>query len=297
MGDISQGKTLDDVYGILSKLAESQAAIAQSQASLAQSHASLAEGQAALSRGMSELVNVQKEALEAQKETAHSALSNACAAANAPPPPIMDAGSRLIGIFELLEHILLDDSVAMDVLLLAQRVNKTFNATINNSKALQQKLFFASLPVEALRGGEAPKVNPLFTKQSVLRCIPLYFDVATGRLHYTNSEELRRVRLAVDAPSSGLRSSFMTNPNGGPWVSWHFYYKELSAGSTAVGPHDLMVGSWRRMYLCQPAYPVKCTVTVLDEYDDPHSRGNIICRNTCALNDLLDVLAEKALDE
>ncbi|KAK5713974.1 hypothetical protein LTR15_010880 [Elasticomyces elasticus] len=281
MADTSQGKTLDVVHGILSKLAESHAAIAQSQASLAQSHASLAEGQAAFAHSIDKLVNVQMAALEAQKNTVHGVkemldLQKEAKAANTPPPPTMDAGSRLTGVFELLEHILLDDRVAMDILLLAQRVKKTFNATINNSKALQQKLFFISLPVDAVRDEKAPEVNPLFTKHSVLRRLPLYFDHTMERLRYVDSEELGRVRLVARTPHVHAAPFF--DRRSGPRASWSFSYNAGRDGFTAADPPPLAAGSWRRMYVSQPAWPVKCIFDVVDREKAIDIAMQIFCR-------------------
>ncbi|KAK4896063.1 hypothetical protein LTR27_005920 [Elasticomyces elasticus] len=309
MGDTSQGKTLDDVYGILNKLAESQAVVAQSQASLAQSHASLAEGQTALTHSMSELVSVQKETLEAQRETAHRAKETAYSvkemldlqkeanAANASPPPTMDAGSRLTSIFELLEYILLDDTVAMDVLLHAQRVSKTFNATINNSKLLQQKLFFA--PVEARLqdpyacvGGvsNSTAMNPLLTRPSVLERIPLFFDPSTQHLRYIQIESDKRVRLSPFAPVVHNENNWPDYTGDEP----HLYWQASHLYSEGIDLRILTAGSWRRMYFSQPPLPLLCEVYV----QPPHLcyfNGHATCGRLCTMNELLDVLAEKPL--
>ncbi|KAK4952789.1 hypothetical protein LTR10_009597 [Elasticomyces elasticus] len=286
MADTSQGKTLDDVYGIISKLAESQAMIAQSQASLAQSHASLAEGQAALSRDMSELVNVQKEALEAQKETAHSATESAHSvkesthsvkemldlqkktdAANAPQPPTMDAGSRLTRTFELLEHILLHDCVVMETVLFAQRVNKCFNATINSSKLLQQKLFFA--PVEACPQDPSAFVdgvsnsitmNPLLTRSSVLERIPLLFDPSTQHLRYIQIEDDKRVRLLPDAPVVHDENNWPDYTGDEPHLYWQVKYTASHLNCQEIDLRIFTAGSWRRMYFSQPPLPLLCEV-------------------------------------
>ncbi|KAK5745762.1 hypothetical protein LTR17_001264 [Elasticomyces elasticus] len=298
----TQGKRLDDVYGILGKLAESQAAITKTQASLA-------EGQAALARSVSELVSVQKETLEAQKEmleaekeTAHSMkemldVQKKTNAANGTPPPTMDAGSRLTGIFELLEHILLDDCVTMDILLLAQRVNKTFNATINNSKALQQKLFFAPLPANAVQEVKLLKVNPLLANGSFLGRLPLYFEPSSRRLKFFDKNESGRLRLSAGVPAIQVTRSYWSGSGYmrelSPHLYWCFFNHSTSHTSPAPDSRLLMAGSWRRMYLSQPPRPVFFDVHTSTRY--ANSRGYKICERLCTINELLDVVAENAL--
>ncbi|KAK3618557.1 hypothetical protein LTR56_024549 [Elasticomyces elasticus] len=296
MADTSQGKTLDDVYGILSKLAESQAAIAQSQASLAQSHASLAEGQAAIARSMSELVSVQKGTLEAQKETVYSVeemldLQKKANAANAPPPPTMDAGSRLTGTFELLEHILLHDCVAMETVLFAQRVNKCFNATIDNSKALQQKLFFAPLSSNAAQEAELLRVNPLFAKNSFLGRLTLYLEPSSGRLKFFDKDG--RVCLSAQAPivkDESHWSGFRVE------LSPHIYWgvaNHTALRSPGFDSRPLTAGSWRRMYLSQPPRSVFFHVQTSTMFT--FARYLAVCDRLCTMNELLDVLAAEVL--
>jgi hypothetical protein len=88
------------------------------------------------------------------------------------------AGSRITSIYELLELCLLD--LPIQDLLLAQRVNKRFNAVINTSPRLREKLFFTS----RLAFGQAfkAKLNPLVVREDVMRAIPLYFDYKEKRL-------------------------------------------------------------------------------------------------------------------
>ncbi|KAK4894928.1 hypothetical protein LTR49_028339 [Elasticomyces elasticus] len=61
---------------------------------------------------------------------------------------ISRAGEHVTNAYELLEMVLLH--LPMDTLLFSQRVNKQFQSTISDSKALQQKLFFSPLAGDLL---------------------------------------------------------------------------------------------------------------------------------------------------
>ncbi|KAK4903517.1 hypothetical protein LTR49_026858 [Elasticomyces elasticus] len=241
MADTSQGKTLDDVYGILSKLAESQGAIAQSQASLAQSHASLAEGQAAIAHSISELMDVQKEALEAQKENTKSLDKLLAVQEKRPPSPVHNAGRRLTDTYELLEKILLDEDVSMATLLFAQCVNKQFCSLIARSKGLQQKLFFApldaSLQYESASADEdldrldLPVMNPLLIRPSVLERIPLFYDPSTRKLKHSQAECCSRLRLLPNPPVFNDRND------------WSIIYMKTTSKSTLAFSLQVLGGA------------------------------------------------------
>ncbi|KAK6411217.1 hypothetical protein LTR81_014609 [Elasticomyces elasticus] len=133
----------------------------------------------------------------------------------------------------------------MQTILLAQRVNTTFLATITNSKSLQRKLFLASQPNIAPTG--TPSLNPLLGK--VLGNLPLWFNSETKNMtrlahqattHHISLEQVEVCELhqAQDGDSSRARTPLY-------YVKGMMYSRE---DSTAVLGH----GSWERMLLAQP---------------------------------------------
>ncbi|OQN97510.1 hypothetical protein B0A48_16663 [Cryoendolithus antarcticus] len=75
------------------------------------------------------------------------------------------AAAKVLGIPELLEPILIDVA-DMKTLLLARRVNKTWEAVITRSRPLQEILFF-----ERTDSGPA-RFNPLLLRRAVIKQIP-----------------------------------------------------------------------------------------------------------------------------
>ena len=151
------------------------------------------------------------------------------------------AGCRVAGIYELLELCLLE--LQVEDLLLAQRVNRRFNAIINTSPRLREKLFFTS----RLAFGNAfrAKLNPLIMREDVMRAIPLFFYHEEKRLVSCYREGFTRLY---------CRSITATTV----WVYLEFSSeKPPSSSEEAESCHQtrtLERGSWERMYVSQPGY-------------------------------------------
>lgn len=130
----------------------------------------------------------------------------------------MTACVRLIETFTLLENILL--CLPLEQILTAQKVNKTFKATIDKSTYLQQALFMAQRPTQAHGKPVIPELNPLLpfpegrsfgtfwispphciTPANIIRFPPLKRrDMAGG----SAEDMLLRIH-AVDGPRSTFR--------------------------------------------------------------------------------------------
>ncbi|KAK3619159.1 hypothetical protein LTR56_024214 [Elasticomyces elasticus] len=174
-----------------------------------------------------------------------------------------DAGPRLANTYELLEKILLDDTLPMETVFFAQRVNKQFRSLIGRSKGLQQKLFLQPIdfhPNPASRkyvplDGEV-RINPLFAKKAVYENLPLFFtspvtevatysDADTLQLHTKEPRISANVWIDDDYKIVVLDMRNMTGLDAS---------KTLSMTGEA--------SSWMRMYLTQPPIPVKCEVNL-----------------------------------
>jgi len=163
------------------------------------------------------------------------------------PSTFMDTGSgfcagcRVAGIYELLELCLLQ--LPMEDLLLAQRVNKRFNAVINTSPRLRERLFLTS----RLSFGNAfrAELNPLLMREDVMRAIPLFFDHEEKCLATCYREGFTRLY---------CRSITATTV----WVYLEFSSeKPPSSSEDAESWHQtrtLERGSWEQMYISQPGY-------------------------------------------
>ncbi|KAK4896062.1 hypothetical protein LTR27_005919 [Elasticomyces elasticus] len=243
-----QGKTLDDVYGVLNGITQSQAE---------------------LTCNVSELMNVLmdntgsvKELVATQKETN---------AAHDDPEPTSDAGVRLTDTYELLEMILLDDDLPMETVFFAQRVNTQFRDTIANSKGLQQKLFLQPMDlkpmgVSSVKGRidyDAParevRLNPLFVKKSVYESLPMFVTRSLKQLTDRNDKGTQRLQV--------LKPRVTTDPREYGYGHQKFvvfnmrHVGEYRALRTLNISRKLLAeGSWRKMYLTQPPVKVQCKI-------------------------------------
>ncbi|KAK5683609.1 hypothetical protein LTS10_005142 [Elasticomyces elasticus] len=261
-------ETLKDLSVILRQLCEGQAA-------LTHNISELVIAQKATTRSIDKLVQVQEAAIAVQNPTA--------------PRPVLDAGSRLTNTFELLEQVLLN--VDMETAFFAQRVNRSFNSTIQNSRLLQQKLYF--LPAE---DDGLPVLNPLLVKKSVMDKLPLW-RLSSGRLAYCDG--YRRVAVSVEQPQ--MVKSYDPVPSF--LVAWRMsaIYEYLSQGEEriALGP-----GSWRRMYLTQRTCMTHCTVTKIvkmvgttkADMNNTSEVGNFRIDANRTMDKILEALAEVRLD-
>lgn len=185
------------------------------------------------------------------------------------------AGSRITQIYELLELCLFD--LPIQDLLLAQRVNKRFNAVINTSPRLREKLFFTS----RLAFGQAfkAKLNPLLMRQDVMRAIPLYFDRKEKRLAGCWREGYERLWCrSVTATTVWVYLEFSDEEPDG-----RFEGEQDGTGILERG------GSWERMFLSQPSCFVSWRVRL------SRSDGEMYCgivKGARTMGSLLDGLVE-----
>lgn len=149
-----------------------------------------------------------------------------------------NAGRHITEIYELLEMCLLQ--LPIRDLLLAQQVNKRFNAVINTSPRLREKLFFTS----RLAFGNAfkAKLNPLLMREDVMQAIPLFFDHREKRLASCYREGYTRLY---------CRSITATTV----WVYLEFCDDEppSRSGEEEQSTRTLGKGSWERMFMAQPS--------------------------------------------
>ncbi|KAK5746938.1 hypothetical protein LTR17_000569 [Elasticomyces elasticus] len=213
-----------------------------------------------------------------------------------PPNVVLSPFARVIGTFELLEQILLDDEVSMQTVLFAQRVNTTFLATITNSKSLQRKLFFAPPSGTASHQGR-PILNGLLVKKSVLDHLPLWLR--------KNSESEFECRGHVASPfhivltELGVHDVPATSPDSAtlPCDRISYLNADLQTQYAGNSTHIIERGSWQRMYLTQPpcAMLIQADCSLRDPQDPARSRrtsakrfeGWSIIREPGTLSDLL----------
>lgn len=186
-----------------------------------------------------------------------------------------DAGSRITEIYELLELCLLE--LPIRDLLLAQRVSRRFNAAINTSPRLREKLFFTS----RLAFGRAftAKLNPLLVREEVMRAIPLFFDHREKRLARCYKEGYTRLY---------CRSIMATTV----WVYLEFSSDAPSSGQSGVEERPagtLERGSWERMFVSQPSCFVSWRVQLSGSVRETYSG---ILKGARTMSSLLDGLVE-----
>jgi len=149
------------------------------------------------------------------------------------------AGRHITEIYELLEMCLLE--LPIRDLLLAQRVSRRFNAVINTSPRLREKLFFTS----RLAFGNAfkAKLNPLLMRKKIMMAIPLFFDHKEKRLACCYQEGYARLY---------CRSITATTV----WVYLEFCDDGPSSSGQSGEEHAIKTlerGSWERMFISQPS--------------------------------------------
>lgn len=196
----------------------------------------------------------------------------------------LHAGSRLAGIYELLEQCLLE--LPNKDILLAHSVNKQFNAIINSSPRLQEKLFFTS----RLAFGDAfkAKLNPLIMREGTLDAIPLFFDNEKKCLAYCYQDGYRRLYCrSITATTVWVYLEFSDEPCG-------------KSGERRCQTATLEKGSWERMYLAQPSYFFSWRVQ-LSHLPEQHKAGeNVqgtysgIVKGAKTMGSLLDGLVDSS---
>lgn len=141
------------------------------------------------------------------------------------------ASSKVFAIPELLEKILMDLGIR-ELLVNAQRVDKTWHATIKGSKKLQQALFLEPIPLETIHGTRRWSVKE-----------------SEGTLYLSTNA----LESGIDVLKKNmLKASIVVNP-----LTWYMphnvdCYEPLPTRQIAKCAPN---ASWRRMLLTQP--PVK----------------------------------------
>lgn len=107
---------------------------------------------------------------------------------------------RALAIPELLEQVLLN--LPVKDILLAQRVNRGFKATIDGSKKLQQALFFSPEPASV-----SPTLNPLLSSKCSLRKIALDLRNSGFPFNIVQYEASTRTGYSTRTTASQLRAS------------------------------------------------------------------------------------------
>ena len=184
------------------------------------------------------------------------------------------AGRHIAEIYELLELCLLE--LPIQDLLLAQRVNKRFNAVINTSPRLREKLFFTS----RLVFGDAfkAKLNPLILREDVLRKVPLWFDHGEKRL--------------VGCWREGCTRLFWREVRATTvWVYLEFGDEQPPGRLPEEGQSTgiLERGSWERMFISQPSYFVSWRLRLSGTGGETYSG---IVKGARTMGELIDGLVE-----
>ncbi|KAK3615144.1 hypothetical protein LTR22_027545 [Elasticomyces elasticus] len=160
------------------------------------------------------------------------------------PASELNAGSRLTNTSELLEMLLIE--LPNDAVLIAQRVNRQFKFVIAKSRQLQQKLFFKNDPLSSPLANII--LNPVLDIESVLYCLPIYYDQDNLSLAYCGKAGRRRLycrsmKLSRDQNKGQARIDLDFAEGG-----FDVMLRRL--------PEREGVGSWKRMYVTQPSCDV-----------------------------------------
>lgn len=188
------------------------------------------------------------------------------------------AGRHITEIYELLEMCLLE--LPIRDLLLAQWVNKRFNAVIDASPRLREKLFFTS----RLAFGNAfkAKLNPLIMREEVMRAMPLFFDDKEKRLACYYQEGYTRLY---------CRSITATTV----WVYLEFCDDEPSSSGqngAELAIKTLERGSWERMFIAQPSCFVNWRVRLSGPVEEKYSG---IVKGARTMGSLLDGMVDSVM--
>lgn len=168
-------------------------------------------------------------------------------------PSTLDAGSRVIKTFELLEKILL--LLPLQQCLLSQRISCQFKEVIHSSLPLRRKLFLTTSPA-------IPTTPKDIQINSLLRCagLPIFQDTLTHRLHYMPRHD--RTRLIIHT------LAILTDPQTGE-VYLHMAFRPCikvawaESGMFKLPDREsrlMGAGSWKGMALTQPPVGVRWCV-------------------------------------
>ncbi|KAK5746906.1 hypothetical protein LTR17_000537 [Elasticomyces elasticus] len=242
----------------------------------------LCDGQAALAHGISELVSAQKDTTSSIEKLVAMKQEAIVARPSLGTRPTLDAGQRLTNTYELLEQILLHTDMA--TVFFAQRVNTSFQDTINNSRVLQQKLFFAPLPANG--SYQEAQLNPLLVKKEVLERLPFFYcGYGINEMQYAPRWPGERLR-----PDMPVITHSGTDEDAADGMDW-----ELSVWSGLEITEVLGAGSWRRMLLTQPACIASFAIRSDNSYD-PNSRSRATISTEHVMDKFIDALVDAELE-
>ncbi|KAK4913736.1 hypothetical protein LTR49_017993 [Elasticomyces elasticus] len=155
------------------------------------------------------------------------------------PNDSLSACERVLATFELLELVLMELRPA-DILI-CQRISKSFNDLIANSKQLQRTLCFDPEPPASC--GSGFRINPFFGPEVPGVECPLYQSLQTDTLSYPQRSRYRpfqrtfAVEIYVDKETGESKPGLFLK----------------STSSVSPQPGFVKKASWLRMYASQPA--------------------------------------------
>ncbi|KAK3615692.1 hypothetical protein LTR56_026434 [Elasticomyces elasticus] len=197
--------------------------------------------------------------------------------------PTLDASARLTKTFESLEQILLHTDVV--AVFCAQRVNTSFKDTINNSRLLQQKLFFAPLPANG--SYQETQLNPLLVNKNVLERLPLFY-CGYGYNSMTHVERWPGKRLHPDMPKI---THYVDDENAADRIDW-----ELSVWNGPKVEEVMGAGSWRQMLLTQPACVGSIAIRSDRSMYEPDARSRATISTEHVMDKFIDALVDAELE-
>ena len=163
------------------------------------------------------------------------------------------AGPKLASTPELLEVVLL--YLPMRDLLLAQRVSKTFKAVIDNTQAIQRRLFLLPEPEPPRLRETEVRINPLLADEKSFIGIPLYRskheDITSRPVFVIGSQWNSRKLRVASCEVLGIKEHPTARSTCEAWIKL-----ARLPGTTCYGRADKVGkstrGSWRGIYLTQP---------------------------------------------
>lgn len=129
----------------------------------------------------------------------------------------------------------------------AQRVSKQFRSVIEQSLRLQRKLFFEPDPTAGM--DFRTTLNPVFSNENLRLALPLFFDHREKRLAFCYRDG--RTRVYCQSITATTMWIYMTLSSRMPASSEDLIFGERNHQTRLLGK-----GSWKRMYVSQPACSV-----------------------------------------
>ncbi|KAK4952786.1 hypothetical protein LTR10_009594 [Elasticomyces elasticus] len=145
----------------------------------------------------------------------------------------------------------------METVFWSQSVNSVFNTTIKNSRCLQQKLFLElqQASQQGQQSQQSPVINPLLMKASRAP------DRIFGSGDQGNQRLVSRFFMQSSRSCTSVREHAAMKKHG-TWLSLCLTLGTVIQGKRSPDYNILDAGSWRQMFLTQPAIPIFCAVKV-----------------------------------